>query len=191
MFSGYRNADSLLSSLYIKESNANVLLQLKNNYIYRFFIFIFICSAMSHNNVIRMRKEGFMEHQKRWDGTSSAVIAKDLLPKTVKPNETGRHLTVTLLASDLYITCQITLWSAFYTQLPTFIMLAIIISALFIAAAMVMNGAAGSKYGAPFAMILRGSIYVRGALFLDLREGNRGNYVVRLAALRGSLAFLF
>ncbi len=50
-------------------------------------------------------------------------------------------------------------------------MLAIIISALFIAAAMVMNGAAGSKYGVPFAMILRGSYGVRGALFLDYCEG--------------------
>lgn len=46
-------------------------------------------------------------------------------------------------------------------------MLAIILSAFFIAAVMVLNGAAGSKYGVPFAMILRASYGVRGALFLD------------------------
>ncbi len=34
-------------------------------------------------------------------------------------------------------------------------------------------------------MILRGSYGVRGALFLDYCEGNRGNYVVRLTVLRG------
>lgn len=50
-------------------------------------------------------------------------------------------------------------------------MLAIIISALFIALVMVMNGAAGSKYGVPFAMILRGSYGVRGALFPGLLRG--------------------
>lgn len=47
-------------------------------------------------------------------------------------------------------------------------MLAIILSAFFIAAVMVLNGAAGSKYGVPFAMILRASYGVRGALFPGL-----------------------
>ncbi len=42
------------------------------------------------------------------------------------------------------------------------IMLAIILSAFFIAAVMVLNGAAGSKYGVPFAMILRASYGVSG-----------------------------
>ncbi len=42
----------------------------------------------------------------------------------------------------------------FILGLSTFsIMLAIILSAFFIAAVMVLNGAAGSKYGVPFAMI--------------------------------------
>lgn len=60
----------------------------------------------------------------------------------------------------------------FILGLSTFsIMLAIIISALFIALVMVMNGAAGSKYGVPFAMILRGSYGVRGALFPGLLRG--------------------
>lgn len=50
-------------------------------------------------------------------------------------------------------------------------MLAIILSAFFIAAVMVLNGAAGSKYGVPFAMILRASYGVRGALFPGLLRG--------------------
>lgn len=36
---------------------------------------------------------------------------------------------------------------------------------------MVLNGAAGSKYGVPFAMILRASYGVRGALFPGLLRG--------------------
>jgi allantoin permease len=48
-------------------------------------------------------------------------------------------------------------------------MMAIILSAFIIAAVMVFNGAAGSKYGVPFAMILRAS-YGRGALLPGLFE---------------------
>ncbi|SUH17200.1 allantoin permease [Salmonella enterica subsp. enterica] len=70
-------------------------------------------------------------------------------------------------------------------------MLAIIISALFIAAAMVMNGAAGSKYGVPFAMILRGSYGVRGALFPGLLRGGIAAIMwFGLQCYAGSLAFL-
>lgn len=124
--------------------------------------------------------------------TSSAVIAKTYYLKQ-KPNETGRHLTISPYGWDLYITCQITLWSAvFILGLSTFnIMLAIIISALFIAAAMVMNGAAGSKYGVPFAMILRGSYGVRGALFPGLLRGGIAAIMwFGLQCYAGSLAFL-
>ncbi|WP_330983196.1 MULTISPECIES: allantoin transporter [Enterobacterales] len=71
------------------------------------------------------------------------------------------------------------------------IMLAIIISALFIAAVMVFNGVAGSKYGVPFAMILRGSYGVRGALFPGiLRGGIAAIMWFGLQCYAGSLAFL-
>ncbi len=51
---------------------------------------------------------------------------------------------------------------------------------------MVMNMAArrASKYGVPFAMILRGSLKIRGAILLDCARESR-QYVVRLAVLRG------
>ncbi|EDH8287058.1 hypothetical protein GG707_05475 [Salmonella enterica subsp. enterica] len=45
--------------------------------------------------------------------TSSAVIAKTYYLKQ-KPNETGRHLTISPYGWDLYIMCQITLWSAVF-----------------------------------------------------------------------------
>lgn len=51
------------------------------------------------------------------------------------------------------------------------IMAAIILSAFVIAFVMVMNGAAGSKYGIPFAMILRASYGVHGALFPGILRG--------------------
>ncbi len=57
----------------------------------------------------------------------------------------------------------------FILGLSTFsIMLAIILSAFFIAAVMVLNGAAGSKYSIHFTMIPAVLLYgVRGALFPD------------------------
>ncbi|MGB7802896.1 allantoin transporter [Buttiauxella sp.] len=71
------------------------------------------------------------------------------------------------------------------------IMLAIILSAFFIAFVMVMNGAAGTKYGVPFAMILRASYGVRGSLFPGiLRGGIAAIMWFGLQCYAGSLAFL-
>jgi allantoin permease len=71
------------------------------------------------------------------------------------------------------------------------IMLAIILSAFFIAFIMVMNGAAGTKYGVPFAMILRASYGVRGALFPGiLRGGIAAIMWFGLQCYAGSLALL-
>lgn len=70
-------------------------------------------------------------------------------------------------------------------------MLAIILSAFFIAAVMVLNGAAGSKYGVPFAMILRASYGVRGALFPGLLRGGIAAIMwFGLQCYAGSLACL-
>ncbi|WP_159567673.1 allantoin transporter [Budvicia diplopodorum] len=76
--------------------------------------------------------------------------------------------------------------------LSTFsVMAAIIISSFFIAAAMVFNGAAGSKYGVPFAMILRGSYGVRGALLPGILRGCVAAIMwFGLQCYAGSLAFL-
>lgn len=71
------------------------------------------------------------------------------------------------------------------------IMMAIIFSAFFIALVMVLNGAAGSKYGVPFAMILRASYGVRGALLPGiLRGGIAAIMWFGLQCYAGSLAFL-
>lgn len=79
----------------------------------------------------------------------------------------------------------------FILGLSTFsIMLAIILSAFFIAAVMVLNGAAGSKYGVPFAMILRASYGVRGALFRIIKGRNCRHHVVWFAMLRGVTGLL-
>lgn len=76
--------------------------------------------------------------------------------------------------------------------LSTFnVMMAIIFSAFLIAAVMVLNGAAGSKYGIPFAMILRGSYGIRGALFPGILRGCIAAIMwFGLQCYAGSLAFL-
>ncbi len=70
-------------------------------------------------------------------------------------------------------------------------MMAIILSAFIIAPVMVCNGAAGSKYGVPFAMILRASYGVRGALLPGLLRGGIAAIMwFGLQCYAGSLAFL-
>ncbi|SUH04766.1 allantoin permease [Salmonella enterica subsp. enterica] len=127
-----------------------------------------------------------MEHQREL--YQQRGYSEDLLPKTETQRNWKAFNYFTLWMGSVHnVPNYVMVGGFFILGLSTFnIMLAIIISALFIAAAMVMNGAAGSKYGVPFAMILRGSYGVRGALFPGLlRGGDRGNYVVRLAVLRG------
>ncbi|MGF1726894.1 allantoin transporter [Photobacterium nomapromontoriensis] len=54
---------------------------------------------------------------------------------------------------------------------PFGIMSAILFSGLVIAFIMIFNGAAGSKYGVPFSMLLRASYGVKGALFPGILRG--------------------
>ncbi|ALV21428.1 allantoin permease [Carnobacterium antarcticum] len=54
---------------------------------------------------------------------------------------------------------------------PINVMLAIVVSALVVAGIMILNGAAGSKYGIPFSMILKASYGIRGALFPGFLRG--------------------
>lgn len=124
--------------------------------------------------------------------TSSAVIA-NLLPKTETQRNWKAFNYFTLWMGSVHnVPNYVMVGGFFILGLSTFnIMLAIIISALFIAAAMVMNGAAGSKYGVPFAMILRGSYGVRGALFPGLLRGGIAAIMwFGLQCYAGSLAFL-
>lgn len=112
-----------------------------------------------------------MEHQREL--YQQRGYSEDLLPKTETQRNWKAFNYFTLWMGSVHnVPNYVMVGGFFILGLSTFnIMLAIIISALFIAAAMVMNGAAGSKYGVPFAMILRGSYGVRGALFPDYCEG--------------------
>lgn len=130
-----------------------------------------------------------MEHQR--DLYQQRGYSDDLLPKTAEQRNWKTFNYFTLWMGSVHnVPNYVMVGGFFILGLSTFsIMLAIIISALFIALVMVMNGAAGSKYGVPFAMILRGSYGVRG----------RSSWTIeRIAAIMwfglqcyaGSLAFL-
>ncbi|EDV7131986.1 TPA: amidohydrolase family protein [Salmonella enterica] len=132
-----------------------------------------------------------MEHQREL--YQQRGYSEDLLPKTETQRNWKAFNYFTLWMGSVHnVPNYVMVGGFFILGLSTFnIMLAIIISALFIAAAMVMNGAAGSKYGVPFAMILRGSYGVRGALFLGLLRGGIAAIMwFGLQCYAGSLAFL-
>ncbi|ECH8656474.1 putative allantoin permease [Salmonella enterica subsp. enterica] len=132
-----------------------------------------------------------MEHQREL--YQQRGYSEDLLPKTETQRNWKAFNYFTLWMGSVHnVPNYVMVGGFFILGLSTFnIMLAIIISALFIAAAMVMNGAAGSKYGVPFAMILRGSYGVRGALFPGLLRGGIAAIMwFGLQCYAGSLAFL-
>ena len=130
-----------------------------------------------------------MEHLYQQRGYSD-----DLLPKTAEQRNWKTFNYFTLWMGSVHnVPNYVMVGGFFILGLSTFsIMLAIIISALFIALVMVMNGAAGSKYGVPFAMILRGSYGVRGALFPGLLRGGIAAIMwFGLQCYAGSLAWVF
>ncbi|WP_421589385.1 allantoin transporter [Rahnella aceris] len=119
--------------------------------------------------------------------------SNDLLPK-LKENRNwkGFNYFTLWMGSVHNVPNYIAVGGFLILGLSTFsVMMAIIISALFIAAVMVLNGAAGSKYGVPFAMILRGSYGIRGALFPGILRGCIAAIMwFGLQCYAGSLAFL-
>ena len=132
-----------------------------------------------------------MEHQREL--YQQRGYSDDLLPKTAEQRNWKTFNYFTLWMGSVHnVPNYVMVGGFFILGLSTFsIMLAIIISALFIALVMVMNGAAGSKYGVPFAMILRGSYGVRGALFPGLLRGGIAAIMwFGLQCYAGSLAFL-
>jgi allantoin permease len=119
--------------------------------------------------------------------------SEDLLPKTTSQRSWKTFNYFTLWMGSVHnVPNYVMVGGGFILGLSTFsIMLAIILSSLFIAFVMVMNGAAGSKYGVPFAMILRASYGVRGALFPGLLRGGIAAIMwFGLQCYAGSLAFL-
>lgn len=119
--------------------------------------------------------------------------SEDLLPKTGEQKTWKGFNYFTLWMGSVHnVPNYVMVGGFFILGLSTFnIMLAIILSAFVIAFIMVMNGAAGSKYGVPFAMILRASYGVRGALFPGLLRGGIAAIMwFGLQCYAGSLAFL-
>ncbi|MBU9810914.1 putative allantoin permease [Rahnella sp. SL6] len=119
--------------------------------------------------------------------------SNDLLPKLKEKRNWKSFNYFTLWMGSVHnVPNYIAVGGFLILGLSTFsVMMAIIISALFIAAVMVFNGAAGSKYGVPFAMILRGSYGIRGALFPGILRGCIAAIMwFGLQCYAGSLAFL-
>ena len=119
--------------------------------------------------------------------------SEDLLPKIDNQRNWKTFNYFTLWMGSVHnVPNYVMVGGFFILGLSTFnIMLAIILSVLVIAFVMVMNGAAGSKYGVPFAMILRASYGVRGALFPGLLRGGIAAIMwFGLQCYAGSLAFL-
>ncbi|ENB3048212.1 NCS1 family nucleobase:cation symporter-1 [Escherichia coli] len=132
-----------------------------------------------------------MEHQRKL--FQQRGYSEDLLPKTQSQRTWKTFNYFTLWMGSVHnVPNYVMVGGFFILGLSTFsIMLAIILSAFFIAAVMVLNGAAGSKYGVPFAMILRASYGVRGALFPGLLRGGIAAIMwFGLQCYAGSLACL-
>lgn len=132
-----------------------------------------------------------MEHQRKL--FEQRGYSEDLLPKTQSQRTWKTFNYFTLWMGSVHnVPNYVMVGGFFILSLSTFsIMLAIILSAFFIAAVMVLNGAAGSKYGVPFAMILRASYGVRGALFPGLLRGGIAAIMwFGLQCYAGSLACL-
>ncbi|MFV5711211.1 cytosine permease [Escherichia coli] len=124
-----------------------------------------------------------MEHQRKL--FQQRGYSEDLLPKTQSQRTWKTFNYFTLWMGSVHnVPNYVMVGGFFILGLSTFsIMLAIILSAFFIAAVMVLNGAAGSKYGVPFAMILRASYGVRGALFPGLLRGGMAIWAISLVGI--------
>lgn len=98
---------------------------------------------------------------------------EDLLPKEAeKKNWKAINYFTLWMGSVHNVPNYVAVGGFFILGLSTLsIMAAIVVSAFIIALVMVMNGAAGSKYGVPFAMILRASYGIRGALLPGFLRG--------------------
>ncbi|CAM6642325.1 putative allantoin permease [Klebsiella michiganensis] len=123
----------------------------------------------------------------------SRGYSDDLLPKLESQRNWKTFNYFTLWMGSVHnVPNYVMVGGFFILGLSTFsIMMAIILSAFIIALVMVFNGAAGSKYSVPFAMILRASYGVRGALLPGLLRGGIAAIMwFGLQCYAGSLAFL-
>lgn len=121
-----------------------------------------------------------MEHQR--DLYQQRGYSDDLLPKTAEQRNWKTFNYFTLWMGSVHnVPNYVMVGGFFILGLSTFsIMLAIIISALFIALVMVMNGAAGSKYGVHSAWLVWRTW---SAFSRIIKRRHCSNYVVRAAML--------
>lgn len=132
-----------------------------------------------------------MEHQRKL--FQQRGYSEDLLPKTQSQRTWKTFNYFTLWMGSVHNVPNYVMVGGFLFSacLPLVLCWQLSSSAFFIAAVMVLNGAAGSKYGVPFAMILRASYGVRGALFPGLLRGGIAAIMwFGLQCYAGSLACL-
>lgn len=113
-----------------------------------------------------------MESLKR-DQLKAAGFSDDVLPSQDKDRtwNTGNFFTV-WMGSVHNIPNYIAIGGLFAIGLSVGqVFSAIMVAALIIAAVLVFNGHAGSKYGLPFAMLIRSSYGNKGALFPGVIRG--------------------
>ncbi len=116
----------------------------------------------------------------------------DLLPKTPEQRTWKTFNYFTLWMGSVHNVPNYNNGGFFILGLSTLnIMFAIALSAICIAFVMVMNGAAGSKYGIPFPMLLRASYGIKGSLFPGVLRGCIAAIMwFGLQCFTGSLALL-
>lgn len=117
----------------------------------------------------------------------------DLLPKTPEQRTWKTFNYFTLWMGSVHnVPNYLMVGGFFILGLSTLnIMFAIALSAICIAFVMVMNGAAGSKYGIPFPMLLRASYGIKGSLFPGVLRGCIAAIMwFGLQCFTGSLALL-
>lgn len=117
----------------------------------------------------------------------------DLLPKTPEQRTWKTFNYFTLWMGSVHnVPNYLMVGGFFILGLSTLnIMFAIALSALCVAFVMVINGAAGSKYGIPFPMLLRASYGIKGSLFPGVLRGCIAAIMwFGLQCFTGSLALL-
>ena len=124
------------------------------------------------DSLLIVKGDFFLESLKR-DQLKAAGFSEDVLPSQDKDRtwNTGNFFTV-WMGSVHNIPNYIAIGGLFAIGLSVGqVFSAIMVAALIIAAVLVFNGHAGSKYGLPFAMLIRSSYGNKGALFPGVIRG--------------------
>lgn len=98
---------------------------------------------------------------------------EDILPKSIEKRDWSTHNYFTLWMGSVHnVPNYVAVGGFLFLGLsPINIIFALLISSLFIAGLMILNGAAGTKYGVPFSILLKASYGERGALLPGFFRG--------------------